>query len=86
MSSVLCDQCSLVVHSKCAHNAPLTCNPSTANPADFALDVASVDLCEEENERFSQEKAQNLRMVSVVAVMAVAVGVGWRKVVEDRSR
>ena len=25
-SAVLCDQCSLIAHSKCAHNAPPTCN------------------------------------------------------------
>ena len=34
--------------------------PSTTNPADFALDIVSVDLREEKNEAISREKAQNL--------------------------
>ena len=36
-----------------------TC-PSTTNPADFALDVVSVDLREEKNEAISREKVENL--------------------------
>ena len=36
-----------------------TC-PSTTNPADFALDIVSVDLREEDNEITSREKVQNL--------------------------
>jgi len=36
-----------------------TC-PSTTNPADFALDIVSVDLREEKNETVSREKVQNL--------------------------
>lgn len=36
-----------------------TC-PSTTNPADFALDIVSVDLREEKNEAISREKAENL--------------------------
>jgi len=36
-----------------------TC-PSTTNPADFALDIVSVDLREEKNEVVSREKVQNL--------------------------
>jgi len=34
--------------------------PSTTNPADFVLDIVSVDLREEKNEAVSREKAQNL--------------------------
>ena len=34
--------------------------PSTTNPADFALDIVSVDLREEENEAISREQVQNL--------------------------
>jgi hypothetical protein len=34
--------------------------PSTANPADFALDIVSVDLREERNEAVSWEKVENL--------------------------
>ena len=34
--------------------------PSTTNPADFALDVVSVDLREEKNELVSREKVQSL--------------------------
>ena len=34
--------------------------PSTTNPADFALDVVSVDLREEKNEAISREKVENL--------------------------
>ena len=34
--------------------------PSTTNPADFALDIVSVDLREEKNEAISREKVQNL--------------------------
>lgn len=36
-----------------------TC-PSTTNPADFALDIVSVDLREEESEVFSRAQVQNL--------------------------
>lgn len=36
-----------------------TC-PSTTNPADFALDIVSVDLREEGNEKISREKVQSL--------------------------
>jgi len=36
-----------------------TC-PSTTNPADFALDIVSVDLREEKNEAISREKVDNL--------------------------
>ena len=36
-----------------------TC-PSTTNPADFALDIVSVDLREEKNEEVSREQVQNL--------------------------
>ena len=36
-----------------------TC-PSTTNPADFALDIVSVDLREGKNEAISREKAENL--------------------------
>ena len=36
-----------------------TC-PSTTNPADFALDIVSIDLREEKNETISREKAQTL--------------------------
>jgi len=36
-----------------------TC-PSTTNPADFALDIVSVDLREEKNEAVSREKVQSL--------------------------
>ena len=36
-----------------------TC-PSTTNPADFALDIVSIDLREEGNEKISREKVQNL--------------------------
>ena len=34
--------------------------PSTTNPADFALDIVSVDLREEGNEAISREKVENL--------------------------
>ena len=34
--------------------------PSTTNPADFALDMVSVDLREEENEAVSRAKVENL--------------------------
>jgi hypothetical protein len=34
--------------------------PSTTNPADFALDIVSVDLREERNEVASREKVENL--------------------------
>jgi len=34
--------------------------PSTTNPADFALDIVTVDLREEKNEAVSREKAQKL--------------------------
>ena len=34
--------------------------PSTTNPADFALDIVSVDLREEKNEVVSREKVRNL--------------------------
>jgi hypothetical protein len=34
--------------------------PSTTNPADFVLDLVSVDLREENNEAISREKVQNL--------------------------
>ena len=34
--------------------------PSTTNPADFALDIVSVDLREEKNEVVSREQVQNL--------------------------
>jgi len=34
--------------------------PSTTNPADFALDIVSVDLREEKNEAISREKVGNL--------------------------
>ena len=41
--------------------------PSTTNPADFALDVVSVDLCEEKSEAVSREKVENLiRQFSVI--------------------
>ena len=36
-----------------------TC-PSTTNPADFALDIISVDLREERNEAISREKVESL--------------------------
>lgn len=34
--------------------------PSTSNPADFALDIVSVDLREEKNEAISREKVESL--------------------------
>ena len=34
--------------------------PSTTNPADFALDIVSVDLREEKNEAISREKVEHL--------------------------
>ena len=36
-----------------------TC-PSTTNPADFALDIVSIDLREEKNEAISREKVEDL--------------------------